>query len=47
MSGSEIRRDRRATAADTAIVAGAALVFLGALSLPIVLLVTAARALLG
>lgn len=47
MSGSEIRRDRRATAADTAIVAGAALVFLGALSLPIVLLVTAVRALLG
>jgi hypothetical protein len=47
MSGSEIRRDRRATAADTAIVAGAALVFLGALSIPIVLLVIAVRALSG
>ena len=47
MSGSEIRRDRKSSARDTAIVAGAALVFLGALSIPIVLLVTAVRALIG
>ena len=47
MSGSDIRRDRRTTVADVAVVGGAALVFLGALALPIVLLVTALRALLG
>jgi hypothetical protein len=47
ISDGEIRRDRRDTARDTAIVAAAGVVFLGALSLPIVLLVLAVRALMG
>jgi hypothetical protein len=44
MAGGEIRRDRKEGARDTAIVVGAAVLFLGALALPIVLLVAAIRA---
>ena len=47
MGDGEIRRDRREGARDTLVVVGAAAVFLGALALPIVLLVAALRALGG
>jgi hypothetical protein len=47
MQDGAVSRDRRSTTRDTAVVAAAGVVFLGALALPIVLLVAALRAFTG